>query len=599
MSEATSGLNGQYKVTPFISFPIGSSSELIYFPVRQVAVRLSSKDVSALRLHPGFCPLDTYILNGADPKLVAHLAEARALLSKEELFAPSECASVGQTSAINWIVIPTCERPGELDRALQSYIANLCRFGRKPRFFISDDSGAGRSESRHLIAHFASRYRREGIEFYYSGLAEKSRFATALSNASGVSPETVHFALFGAGAKAGRCATMGANRNSTLLQTQGDLCLSVDDDTICRMGRVPEHGDEIDRLRIGPDGDPTNFWFFDSHEAAINFARWENLDLLSEHERLLGRSVLGLLPESGSNEADLREICGHAWRHLSEGAGRVRLTFNGVVGDSAMHSGWLPHITPNPATWTRLSHSEESYTTAVRSRQVIRHASSLIVGHCEPCVSMAIGMDNRDLLPPFFPVGRNEDGVFGRLMERCVPKSHAGHLPWALLHRPPGERIYALDAAKENRISAILLVCIGTWPGSPATRTTSGAIRSLGRHLLELADLGPAGLHEVIQLGLWQLASGQIRHHEALLAERGSSPAYWANGVRRQNDLIRGSILAPAFSMPCDLPFAPDEAREQVHQLIRQYGQLLCDWPAMVQGASQMATAGIRLGLRV
>jgi hypothetical protein len=599
MNELSSELNKQYRATPFVSFPVGGSTELVYFPVRQVTACLSAEGVSALRLRQEFRPLDSYIADGTDPGLVARLTEARALLSKGELFGAGECASLEEASAINWIAIPTCERSAELDRALQSYLANLSHFGHKPRFFISDDSGVGRTESRNLIAQFASRYRREGIDFYYSGLAEKSRFATALSKASGVPPHTVHFALFGSGARAGKGAAMGANRNSILLQTQSELCLSVDDDTVCRAGRALEPGNETGRLRIGPDGDPTDFWFFGSYEAAINFARWENLDFLAEHERLLGRSVPGLLPNSGSNEPDLRDICGHAWRHLSEGKGRVRLTFNGVVGDSAMHSGWLPHITSNAGTWARLSHSEESYTTAVRSRQVIRHVPSLIVGHCEPCVSMAIGMDNRDLLPPFFPVGRNEDGVFGRMMERCVPESHAGHLPWGLLHRPPGKRSYVLDAAKENRISSILLVCIGTWPGSPAARTTSGAIRSLGRHLLELADLGAEGLHEVIQLGLWQLASGRIQHHEALLGERGASPAYWANGVRRQNELIRGSMLDPAFSMPCDLPFAPDEANEQVRQLILKYGQLLCDWPAMVQAARQLANAGTRPGLRV
>ena len=48
------------------------------------------------------------------------------------------------------------------------------------------------------------------------------------------------------------------------------------------------------------------------------------------------------------------------------------------------------------------------------------------------------GFDNRLLLPPFFPVQRNADGIFGLVLQKCVDGSRVAFLPSVLLHAPAG-----------------------------------------------------------------------------------------------------------------------------------------------------------------
>jgi hypothetical protein len=210
-----------------------------------------------------------------------------------------------------------------------------------------------------------------------------------------------------------------------------------------------------------------------------------------------------------------------------------------------------------------------------------------------------MGLDNRELLPPFFPVGRNEDGIFGRMMERCIPGACTAHLPWSIAHLPPGKRAYQTDAARRNRVSDLVMACISNWPGSPAARTAEGALPSLGRHFLELAGLGAVALCEELRHELRKAASLRIQRCEALLKKHQDSPEFWANGVRRQIHLVRDGMMDPAFLVPCDLPCAEEDAPSRVCELILSFGRLLSSWPAMIQAAAQLRSRGIELGVEL
>jgi hypothetical protein len=67
-------------------------------------------------------------------------------------------------------------------------------------------------------------------------------------------------------------------------------------------------------------------------------------------------------------------------------------------------------------------------------------------------MSQVTGFDNRRLLPPYFPVGRGEDQVFGQVTRFIYPDSVTLQYPWAVPHLPVPERpwteqdnSYALD----------------------------------------------------------------------------------------------------------------------------------------------------------
>jgi len=206
---------------------------------------------------------------------------------------------------------------------------------------------------------------------------------------------------------------------------------------------------------------------------------------------------------------------------------------------------------------------------------------------------MSFGIDNRELLPPFFPVGRNEDGIFGRMLERCSPGALGVNLPWGILHEPPGLRRYQQNAAVSNRISDIILACVASWPESPAARTPRGALRSLGRYFGEIAELSLEDLRELIRDWLWRRASRMLEHQEALLEQFSNEPSYWAANVRRQNEAIRAGMTEVSYLIPCDLRCDAETSLEKVRYLIMQFGKLLCAWPDIVDVSKALAKRDI------
>ena len=61
-------------------------------------------------------------------------------------------------------------------------------------------------------------------------------------------------------------------------------------------------------------------------------------------------------------------------------------------------------------------------------------------------LSQMTGVDNRELLPPYFPLFRNEDFLFGENLQFLHPNSLMVDFPWALPHLPLEERQWDRDS---------------------------------------------------------------------------------------------------------------------------------------------------------
>ena len=227
--------------------------------------------------------------------------------------------------------------------------------------------------------------------------------APALTRDGSIPPEVVAFAVFG---PKGHGPTMGANRNAILLRTAGTVLLTVDDDTICEPRTVPGAAFS-GRLRIGNETNPSAFWFFPTREAALRFTRTVDVDVAGAHEALLGWPVSTLIdPATGGVAVDLDGACVHVLRGIWSGKARVAITLNGVVGDSGMYSSGNLRLIADPGSRARMLASAATYNCALTSRELLRQAEAATVCHPGPLMGGCVGLDNRLLLPPFFPAYR-------------------------------------------------------------------------------------------------------------------------------------------------------------------------------------------------
>jgi hypothetical protein len=457
---------------------------------------------------------------------------------------------------------------------LKSYLENCQRHGRTPEFVVTDDSPSAEAQdsTRAALQRLKSDF---NAQIRYAGRAEKGRFAKALARESGVPLKIIRFALFGDDRSA---LSTGANRNCLLLDTAGTLVLSVDDDTVCRIAAAPEQEDAV---AFYSGYDPTEFWFFSDHARAVESVSFVEVDVLGCHEALLGHAVA--------------DVGGPA-----DATGRVAITMHGLVGDSGMASPRY-YLTLAGASRERLVASPDAYRSAFRSREVLRTVRRPTISAGSFCMTTFLGFDNRSLLPPFFPVQRNSDGVFGLLLQKYMNRSHVAFLPWVLLHAPAAPRAFAPDDVWSDggsvRMADIVIACVLGHQAGNRRFTDATRLRRLGQHLQRLGSLKLLDFEAHVRSLQRYRAHAFITTLQSRLQAHRESPRFWAEDAKQMIALMSKATTTDEYVVPRDLRHghAVDQARRFSQQLVARFGELLEAWPTIVASARRLRARGSRL----
>jgi len=249
----------------------------------------------------------------------------------------------------------------------------------------------------------------------------------------------------------------------------------------------------------------------------------------------------------------------------------------------------------------RLVRSEANYHSACTSRELFRIVSRPVISDDTFCQTTFVGLDNRNLLPPFFPVRRGHDKIFGITLWRCFEDGYFAHLPWALLHAPVENRRYwpgeIIRSASGFDMDKVIIECVKSFEFGPGKRDGKERLHALGKHLMELGSLPLEDFEEFVRIQAWHTNSSFISMMENHLRRRGESPDYWANDVKKYIDILRRSMTREDYWVPLDLldGRSVDEARELAQRLVLKFGQLLHWWPEMVEVARGLRSHGQRL----
>jgi hypothetical protein len=475
---------------------------------------------------------------------------------------------------ITTVGIVTRDRLSSLVACLESYLQNCQRHARSPEFVVADDSPSveGADSTKAALRSLANRC---NARIRYAGRQEKLRFAAALAAESAASPDIIRFALFGDG----HCAlSTGANRNSLLLDAAGTLVLAVDDDTLCRIAEAPHRESE---LSFFSGYDPSEFWFFPDRDRATQAASFVDTDVLGCHETLLGSTLADLGSPAGTG-------------------GRVAMTLHGLIGDSGMASPRY-YLTLTGPSRDRLVASEQAYRSAMESREILRCVRRPTIVAGPFCMTTFLGLDNRLLLPPFFPVQRNSDGIFGLMLQKCVDGSRVAFLPWILLHAPEPPRAFAPDDlwtdAATVRTADIVIACVLGHEAPAGQLTTETRLTTLGKHLRWLGSLKLPDFEAQLRTVQQFRKFGFITALHGQLQAYGESPRFWADDVRRTIDVLSKASTADDLLVPRDLRHGRDAgaARPLSQELVGKFGEVLEAWPAMIAAAKRLRASGCRL----
>jgi hypothetical protein len=272
----------------------------------------------------------------------------------------------------------------------------------------------------------------------------------------------------------------------------------------------------------------------------------------------------------------------------------------GLYGDSGMWSpSWQLRLTGD--SYARLTETKTAYDSAFNSREILRAVKRETIIRGDFCMAYAFGLDNRTLLPPFFPVYRNEDGLFASTLKVCFEGTYVAHLPWAVMHVPELRKYSEADLWEKpfmHTMYDVVLVCLQSFNYPPGMMSAAERLRALGQHFINLGKSGLNAFEEFVRIYLWQMASTNISSLEEELMNRKDAPEFWSRDFAKHIERLRQSLTEEVYKPPQDLleRSGIDEARRLTQRLIFKFGELLYWWPEIIATAKTLRANGTRLG---
>jgi len=492
---------------------------------------------------------------------------------------------------ISSIAIVTANRVERCMKALRGLADNTLEHSRTVTFRLMDDSLSPETQSRYRD-ELMSCSSELGFNVRYAGRKEKEAYVSQLAKL-GIDPGTARFALLGEDNDG--LGTFGANRNCVLLDTLGEYALNVDDDVVCTSTLHPH---DSSQLRICGHLFPRDVWFFRERQEVLDQLPWSSLDILREHEQLLGASVGDLLLKYRTDSTvALDDTCNHILMGVLRGDATVSMTIGGVAGDSGGHSSLLL-LNSLGTTKANLLASRSAYDTAMSSREVLAVAKGYTISHVPFCQTLNIGLDNCDVLPPFFPIARGEDVTFGFTATHCFSGCFVGHLPVALLHDAELGRTY--DNIPKCRMSHLIAFLISSYQ-VPSGKDRSEALRLTGTFLQDLAMASDKEFWDQTFHFAATAQASWMRSCSTLLSVFDDCPPHWRKDIQACHSGWAALMDDPFFGIPIEYRerYPLHTAKIKTRDIVMKAGELLCAWPEMLAAAQYLKSKSVDVSVEV
>lgn len=520
-------------------------------------------------------------------RILHYLQDVHLLSSSDNL---RTNVHVSQTTTnISTVGIVTKDRPESLARCLTSLFYNFRSFSRSPNICVYDDSIDNASEL--IIKSLIETDPSLRSHIRYAGLQQKQRFVKHLLTRFPLRAQSIITALtnsFHYG------PTFGANLNCLLLDTIGECILTIDDDVV--VGQIGVRTDQQEGIALSSDPDPTEFWFYQSRENAFEAVRWTEYDLLGAHERLLGKSLSEVLCQF-SDANTFIERAGLEGAFPTCANAKIVCTMMGIAGSSgSQHNCWFRLQGPSR---DRLLASDDLYSVFSRTDAVVRCARRYTVSEGAFFMNTAAGLDNRTPLPPFLPVMRNMDSVFGCLLRRLSELYLIGHLPWLIRHDPmalyPPSRTTAPPMAL--RVSDLMIEAINSCNLKWVTPNALDRLPVIGECLQTFGSMSPPRFEAWLIHTNLEFAARQISTYYKQLRIPDRRNTAWHQDIRQHLRDLQASMRSRPMVRAADVSqtLSQEESTRVTQTLFQTFGQLLMLWQEIVTACLNLRERGITI----
>ncbi len=478
------------------------------------------------------------------------------------------------------VFIITCDRPAAVERLLTSML-HAGDLSRHEQMFLIDDSRDPQNAARNqeLVETFNLTSPRD---MRYFGSEHRDQLLADLVKALPEHEAGIRF-LIDREHWQGK-ATYGLARTLALLLSVDRRAIVMDDDVICAAVKTPLPEEGISFANAGRDID-----FYPSEETMIAQTERAEFSPLTAHAQYVGVTLGQALNQLGADELSSEQLEGSNAGYLSQWTSnsQVLITQCGTVGDPGSPS----------TTWIYESGGDTARRVLAQPGGLQGALSNRYywMGHSKPgfsklaVISQVTGLNNAYMLPPYFPVFRGEDYLFGAMTEYLHPHSAVMHFDWGIPHLPIEAR--KGDPAEPPRTGRGALnwpKCITDQARYDQDVSTEVRLESLIALIREAAQTSDHGLITRYRREVAENLSGQAGRLNALIAKETQLPGEWLDWLQKTAENFNTTLASVARLQ--DYSGVEDSATDeailgQFRAYASGFADALAAWPAMREAA--------------
>jgi hypothetical protein len=479
----------------------------------------------------------------------------------------------------------TWERPEALARCLDSLRRNS-ELENLAAVFVIDDSRSKDAQQRNRASTEALAEHTR-VPVHYMGAQEQAEFMQQLISKVPALEGPVRFLL-----DRERWAeywTSGLSRTVALLLSAGKRLLVLDDDILCEVFEPPRQQREASFADHNRDAR-----FFDSFEQWQEYRASAGTDPLLRHLSCLGSTLGDSLAAVGSGRIRAHSFRGAEANFVAtlRPDSPVMITECGAFGDpGTSRMDWLTGL--EDASMQAMLESDESVERALNNRNcwIGRHQAQVVK---KANMSQLTGLDNRKLLPPYIPIMRGEDRLFGDMVQFLHPGSVALDQGWAVPHLPIPPREWSAEDRSLSTLEPFptysMLQVSQHMDRCPA-REPLNRLAYLGRVYEDLSRMDFVAISALYLDRRMDTQANDYRHLKNLLDEHPDAPQAWQAFVQQGISELGRELVSTPLN-PTLSGYPPGLENEKLaawwQSFWRDFSHALQAWPAIRLAARQL-----------
>lgn len=572
-----------------------SDSQLIVAP--EVSVALAScTTFQSIKKHVDMLTSTIPQLAGQQAdvtKVLEMVRDAGLLTTAEEVSKRLNSKDEPATNALprTRIFIITCDRPAAVQRLAQSmlFAGNLSRH--EEIFLIDDSRDPQNAEmNRKTVQQFNLTSPRD---MRYVGTSAQEQLLRALIQELPDKEQGIRFLIDRS--RWAQHKSYGLARTLCLLLSVDSRAIVMDDDVICAAVASPY---KSEGLAFGDTAREVEFYA--SEQDILARTAKTDFDPLTGHAQCLGMTMAQAMNKLGTGTPDARDLQDANAAFLSQwhADSPVIITQSGTMGDPGTpETSWV--YTVDPASAQRMLASPGGLEGALANRHYWMGQPRPIFTKMA-VISQVTGLDNSRLLPPYFPVFRGEDYLFGAMVEYLHPQSTVLEYDWCVPHFPMEERKGSTDSKAETGKGSInpskYITDHTLYETGVCAETRLNGLAQLVKELSETSD---RGLLTLYRTEVAESQGKQIKRLSAKLAEASPKTQAWQDHL--QQSLANVSAAMNTTARPEDIPGIPDSFESQdildeFRTFTGEFAVALQDWPSIREAAKSVTKSLIAAG---